>query len=381
MARKEQGLARRMAGVDASGIRKVFDLAAKMVNPIDLSIGQPDFDVPDPCKERAIEAIRSGRNRYTVTQGDAELRETIARDLRREFGSFDGPVLVTSGVSGGILLALLATVNPGDEVIIADPYFVMYKHLVNLLGARPVFVDTYPDFRLRADRLEAAVTDRTRMLILNSPCNPTGAVLAKDDLAAAIAVAKRHGLLVIADECYNAFCFDGPFASAWPLYDRVILLRGFSKTYAMTGWRLGYAVGPASVIQAMTTLQQYTFVCGPAPLQAGAVVAFQTDPSAAIADFRARRDLIYEGLRERFRVTKPGGAFYIFPEAPGSAEAKPGGSGTKFAERAIAAGVLIIPGGVFSERDTHFRIAYAAKRDVLERGIEALNRLAREVGA
>jgi len=374
MARKEQGLAKRMAGVDASGIRKVFDLAAKMVNPIDLSIGQPDFDVPDLCKERAIEAIRSGRNRYTVTQGDAELRETIARDLRREFGSFDGPVLVTSGVSGGILLALLATVNPGDEVIIADPYFVTYKHLVTLLGARPVFVDTYPDFRLRADRLEAAVTDRTRMVILNSPCNPTGAVLSKDDLAGAIAVAKRRGLLVLADECYNAFCFDGPFSSAWPLYDRVILLRGFSKTYAMTGWRLGYAVGPASVIQAMTTLQQYTFVCGPAPLQAGAVVAFQTDPSAAIADFRARRDLIYEGLRERFRVTKPGGAFYIFPEAPG-------GSGTEFAQRAIEAGVLVIPGGVFSQRDTHFRIAYAAGRETLQRGIEALNRLARETGA
>jgi len=371
VARKQEWLAGRMAGVDASGIRKVFDLAAKLTNPIDLSIGQPDFDVPEACKDRAIEAIRAGRNRYTVTQGDAALREAILADLRREFGSFDGPVLVTSGVSGGILLALLATVNPGDEVVISDPYFVMYKHLVNLLGARPVFVDTYPDFRLRADRLEAAVTNRTRMLILNSPCNPTGAVLAKDELAAAVAVAKRRGLLVIADECYNAFCFDGPFASAWPLYDRVILLRGFSKTYAMTGWRLGYAVGPAPIIQAMTTLQQYTFVCGPAPLQAGAVPAFETDPSGQIADFRARRDLIYEGLRERFRVTRPGGAFYIFPEAPG-------GSGTKFAERAVAAGVLIIPGGVFSQRDTHFRIAYAAKRETLERGIEALNRLARE---
>jgi len=363
-----------MAGVDASGIRKVFDLAAKLTNPIDLSIGQPDFDVPEVCKERAIEAIRSGRNRYTVTQGDAELREAILADLRCEFGSFNGPVLVTSGVSGGILLALLASVNPGDEVLIADPYFVMYKHLVTLLGAKPVFVNTYPDFRLRPERLEAAVTERTRMLILNSPCNPTGAVLAKDELIGAIAVAKRRGLLVLADECYNAFCFDGPFSSAWPLYDRVILLRGFSKTYAMTGWRLGYAVGPAPIIQAMTTLQQYTFVCGPAPLQAGAVVAFQTDPAAHVADFRARRDLIYDGLRERFRVTKPGGAFYMFPEAPG-------GSGTKFAERAIEAGVLIIPGGVFSQRDTHFRIAFAAKRDVLERGIEALNRLARQAGA
>ncbi|MCX5674210.1 MAG: aminotransferase class I/II-fold pyridoxal phosphate-dependent enzyme [Planctomycetota bacterium] len=367
-------LAQRMAGIDASGIRKVFDLAAKMKDPINLSIGQPDFDVPDAAKDRAIAAIRGGRNKYTVTQGDAELRDAIARELRREFGRFDGPVLVTSGVSGGILLALMATVNAGDEVLVADPYFVMYKHLVNVLGARPVFVDTYPDFRLRADRLEAAVTPRTRMIILNSPCNPMGAVVPAEDLEAAVAVARRHNLLVLSDECYNAFTYDGPFASAWPLYDRIILLRGFSKTYAMTGWRLGYAVGPAEIVQAMTTLQQYTFVCGPAPLQAGAVAAYETDPADRIADFRERRDLIHEGLRERFRVTKPGGAFYIFPEAPG-------GSGTAFVSRAIEAGVLIIPGGVFSERDTHFRIAYAASRETIQRGLEALNRLARQMGA
>ncbi len=367
-------LADRMSNIDASGIRKVFDLAARMKDPINLSIGQPDFDVPDPCKDRAIEAIRKGRNRYTVTQGDAELREVIAANLKREFGRFDGPVLVTSGSSGGILLALMATVNPGDEVIVPDPYFVMYKHLINLIGAKPVFVDTYPDFRPRADRLEAAVTPRTRMIILNSPCNPTGAVLSAEDLAAAVAVAKRHGLLVMSDECYDAFVYDGAFASTWPLYDRVILLRSFSKTYAMTGWRLGYAVGPAEIVQAMTMLQQYTFVCGPAPLQAGAAVAFETDTAGRIEDFRQRRNMIYDGLRERFRVEKPGGAFYIFPEAPG-------GNATRFVARAIENNVLIIPGNVFSERDTHFRISYAASRETIARGIEVLNRLAHQEGA
>jgi aspartate/methionine/tyrosine aminotransferase len=374
MADEPPWLARRMSSIDASGIRKVFDLAAKLKDPIDLSIGQPDFDVPEPCKERAIQAIRSGRNRYTVTQGSADLREAIAADLRREFGRFDSPVLVTSGVSGGLLLALLATVNAGDEVLIPDPYFVMYKHLVNLLGAKPVFVDTCPDFRVRADRLEAAVTPRTKLLILNSPGNPTGAVLSQEDLAAALDVARRHNLLVISDECYNAFCYDGPFASAWPLYDRCILMRGFSKAYAMTGWRLGYATGPAPIIQAMTTLQQYTFVCGPAPLQAGAVAAYETDPAERIADFRERRDLIYAGLCDRFRITRPGGAFYLFPEAPG-------GSGSRFVGRAIEAGVLVIPGNVFSEHDTHFRIAYAASRETIRRGIDALNKLAREMGA
>ena len=374
MPESDVPLAGRMSRIDASGIRKVFDLAAKLTRPVNLSIGQPDFDVPEACKERAIQAIRAGLNRYTVTQGSKELCDAIAVQLRREFGEFDGPVLVTSGTSGGLLLALLATLNAGDEVLIPDPYFVMYKHLVNLLGAKPVFIDTYSDFRLRPERLEAAVTPRTRMLILNSPTNPTGTVYTRQELEAAVAVARRHSLLVIADEVYNAFVYDGVFASAWPLYDRVILLRGFSKTWAMTGWRLGYAIGPAHVIQAMTTLQQYTFVCAPAPFQAAAVTALETGVPEFVDGYRARRDLVYEGLRQRFRVTKPGGAFYIFPEAPG-------GCGAEFVSRVIEAGVLVIPGSVFSERDSHFRIAYPAQRETIERGLEVLNRVAREIGA
>jgi len=144
VAESPSPIADRMQCIDASGIRKVFDLAAKLADPINLSIGQPDYDVPEACKQRAIEAIRAGSNRYTVTQGDAALREAVAENLRNEFGSFDSPLLITSGVSGGLLLAFLATINPGDEVLIPDPYFVMYKHLVNLIGGVPVFVDTYP---------------------------------------------------------------------------------------------------------------------------------------------------------------------------------------------------------------------------------------------
>ncbi|MBL7141020.1 MAG: aminotransferase class I/II-fold pyridoxal phosphate-dependent enzyme [Planctomycetes bacterium] len=369
MAEPPLPLADRMQCIDASGIRKVFDLAAQLADPVNLSIGQPDFDVPEACKRQAIDAILAGRNKYTVTQGDAATREAIAESLRKEFGAFDGPVLVTSGVSGGLLLAFLATLNPGDEVLVPDPYFVMYKHLVRLLGARPVFVDTYPDFRLRADRLEAAVTERTRMLVLNSPANPTGVVYTAEELNAAIDVARRHGLLVVSDEIYTAFSYEGPAASAWPMYDRVLLLRGFSKTCAMTGWRLGYCVGPEPIVSAMTTLQQYTFVCAPSPFQAAIGVGLGTDVADHIETFRRRRDLIYEGLKERFTVEKPSGAFYIFPEAPG-------GSGTAFVRKAIEAGVLVIPGNVFSERDTHFRIAYAADTGTIERGLEVLNRLA-----
>jgi len=273
---------------------------------------------------------------------------------------------------------VLATLNPGEEAIVPDPYFVMYKHLVRLIGAVPVFVDTYPDWRLRPERLESAVTDRTRMLILASPANPTGAVHSREELESAMEVARQHNLLVLADEIYRDFVYDGPSASVWPMGGRVILLRGFSKSHAMTGWRLGYATGPAEILHAMTTLQQYTFVCAPAPFQWAAVEAFDADPSEQVEMFRERRDFVYEGLKDRFRVEKPRGAFYIFPEAPGSAKAKPGESGTAFAERAARAGVLVIPGGVFSQRDTHFRISYAADRRTLERGLEALNRLAVE---
>src|SRR5215216_4758831 len=167
----------RALGVDASGIRKVFDLAAKMKDPINLSIGLPDFDVPEPAKQAAIDAIRSGHNRYTQTQGIAPLRERLRKDLSHEIGRDVGEVLITSGVSGGLLLAMLAMINPGDEAIFLDPYFVMYKHILTMAGGKSIPVDSYPDFHFHADRVERAITPRTKLLLLNSPSNPTGAVM------------------------------------------------------------------------------------------------------------------------------------------------------------------------------------------------------------
>src|SRR4051795_6406882 len=179
-------IADRALGVDASGIRKVFDLAAKMKDPINFSIGLPDFDVPEPAKLAAIEAIRSGQNRYTQTQGIAPLRERLRTDQSNEIGRDVGEVLVTSGVSGGLFLAILATIDPGDEAVFLDPYFVMYKHLLTMAGgvARPV--DSYPDFRFHADRVERAITPRTKLLILNSPSNPTGVVMSEQEVRSAV---------------------------------------------------------------------------------------------------------------------------------------------------------------------------------------------------
>src|SRR5947209_15263346 len=174
-------VSRRAHAVDASGIRKVFDLAAKMKDPINLSIGLPDFDVPEVAKAAAIDAIRAGHNRYTPTQGIEPLRVRLRADLSKEIGRDVGEVLITSGVSGGLLLAILSTIDPGDEAIFLDPYFVMYKHLITLAGGKSVVVDSYPDFRFHADRVERAITDRSKLLILNSPSNPTGVVMSEEE--------------------------------------------------------------------------------------------------------------------------------------------------------------------------------------------------------
>ncbi len=362
-------LADRMSRIDASGIRKVFALAAKMENPINLSIGQPDYDVDDAAKEVAIEAIRSGFNSYTQTWGIEELRSGASDYYQRRFGVPLENVMVTSGVSGGLFLALMATVNPGDEVIFADPYFVMYKHLVNLIGgvARPI--DTYPDFKLTPAMVESAVTPKTKVLIVNSPSNPTGVSMTQDELRGLADVARRHNLLVLSDEIYEQLSYDGTPGTMAGLYENTIILNGFSKMAAMTGWRVGFAAGPEGIIQQMNTLQQYTFVCAPSMAQKAAVTSLEADHSDKVDAYRRKRDLIYNGLSKRFRVTRPNGAFYIFPEAPG-------GDGDAFVAEAIKNNLLIIPGSVFSDRKTHFRISFAAPDETIQRGLDVLYRIA-----
>jgi aspartate/methionine/tyrosine aminotransferase len=367
-------ISRRANAVDASGIRKVFDLAAKMKDPINLSIGLPDFDVPEPAKLAAIDAIQSGQNRYTQTQGIAPLRERLRSDLSKEIGRDVGEVLITSGVSGGLFLAILATIDPGDEAVFLDPYFVMYKHLLTMAGGVGRPVDSYPDFRFHADRVERAITAKTKLLILNSPSNPTGAVMSEAELRSAVELAKKYDLLILSDEIYEPFLYDvdrsaGQIYSPASIYDRTIILRGFSKSHAMTGWRLGYSTGPEEVIAQMTKLQQYTFVCPPSPFQFAALKALDVPMGQARDDYRRKRDLVFDRLSKRFELVRPAGAFYAFPAAPRGATA------SDFVTRAIDRNVLIIPGGVFSERDTHFRISYATTDEKLEQGCEILNSL------
>ena len=336
-------LADRIAGFDSSGIRKVFDLAAKMSNPINLSIGQPDFPVPDAIKEAAIAAIRADKNGYSVTQGIPALRDALQARVDAELGHSDRRVLVTSGTSGALMLAILALVNPGDEVIVFEPYFVMYPTLVGMVGGTPVYVDTYPDFRIDPERVAAAITPRTKLILLNSPANPTGAVTSEADVRALAELAAKHNIALISDEIYREFCYDAPFASPTRWNDQSIVIDGFSKTYGVTGWRLGFVHGPSAIIDKLTMLQQYTFVCAPHPLQFAAVAALDVDMSPYVAAYHHRRDLVVDGLIDAgYEVSKPGGAFYVFPRVPD------GGTGGEFVARAIENELLIIPGSIFS---------------------------------
>ncbi len=371
MLKMKNILAERTKLINASGIRKVFALAAQMRDPVNFSIGQPDFDVPEALKEEAIKAIREGFNKYSQTAGDDALKAKIAEQIKQEFRWGNPAVLVTSGVSGGILLAFLALVNPGDEVIIPDPYFVMYKHLVNMLGGKCIFIDTYPDFDLPVEKIEKAITDKTKMIILNSPCNPTGVVYSQGEIKALAEIAAKKDILILDDEAYEKFCYDGTFTSIANFYDKTLLLRGFSKPYAMTGWRLGFAAAPkplANVIEQMTKMQQYTFVCAPTPLQKAAIAALDYDITDFVEAYKRKRDLLYDGLKDKFELIKPSGAFYSFVKAPG-------GSATQFVEKAIKNNVLIIPGNVFSEKDTHFRISFATSDEQIGRGVEILRTL------
>jgi aspartate/methionine/tyrosine aminotransferase len=362
-------IADRMRSIEVSGIRKMFELARSLKDPVDLSIGIPHFDVPAPVKAAAHEAIDRGHNAYTLTQGIPELRAKIQAELRRRYGHKDREVVVTSGTSGGLVLALLCTVNPGDEVIVFDPYFVMYPHFITVAGGKPVLLDTYPNFDIDLGRVEAALTPRTKAIIVNSPANPTGKLCPREDLAGLARLAQRRGVLLLSDEVYRAFCYDGEFCSPAELNEDAVVFDGFSKAYGMTGWRLGYCHGPRRLIEEMIKLQQFTFVCAPSMVQHAGVAAWDHDISGFVADYRRKRDRVHEGLKDRFEVVKPGGAFYVFPRAPW-------GTGTEFVRAAVENNLLIIPGGVFSRADTHFRVSYAASDEALDRGLEILNRLA-----
>ncbi len=381
----------RAKSLDASGIRRVFELGATMNDPINLSIGQPDFPVPDAVKQAAIDAIREDRNGYSMTGGIPELRDRCASWIADDLGWPDAStdagrkqlgVAVTSGTSGALFLMNMALLGPGDEIIIPDPYFVAYPHMATFAGGRAVRCDTYPDFRMTAERVEPLITERTKAVLLNSPANPSGVVLTQAECRELLELCRAKGVLLISDEIYDEFCFDDareefPNGRKCPSpcrepgsHEDTLLIRGFGKTYGCTGWRMGYIAGPTRIVAEMSKLQQYSYVCAPTPLQWGCLATFDTDMSGPLNDYATRRDLVIEKLGPYTEVARPGGAFYSFVKVP----ERLGMTGRQFFEKAVEQNVLVIPGDVFSERDTHFRLSFATAKPRL---IEGLDRLAK----
>ena len=347
-----------------------------------LQIGEPDFDTPAHVREAAKRALDAGETHYAPYAGIPALREAIAADVtaRKGFAADPSQVFVTVGGKGVMLYAILGLVNPGDEVLVPDPGYPIYESLTRFVGATPVPVPIRMarDFRLDVDELASLVTSRTRVLVINSPANPTGGLLTRGDLEAIAALAVRHDLWVLTDEIYGRILYDGAehvsIASLPGMAERTIVLDGFSKTFAMTGWRLGYAIVPPALRETYSQLIINTISCAPTFAQLGAVEALtgpQDDVDAMVREFRVRRDLVVDGLNAipGIECRLPAGAFYAFPSIAGT-----GLSGAELAERLLhEAGVCVLAGSAFGTYgDDHVRISYATSRENLA---EALRRI------
>jgi aspartate aminotransferase/aminotransferase len=363
-------IAERTSQIHSSGIRRLFQLAAHMRDPINLSIGQPHYPVPEAVKRAVIDAVDQDHNDYALAPGIDPLRERLQTQIDERFGHADRKVFVCSGTSGGLTLAMLALVDPGDEVIHFDPYFLMYPSLIALAGGTAVSVDLTSDFHLDLERLADAITPRTKMIMVNSPTNPTGICFSAAELKELGHLAAEHGIALVSDEIYSQFVYGDQYASPAEFYPETIVIDGFSKSHAMTGLRLAYAHGPQHVIDQMIKLQQFIYVCAPHPVQWGGLAALDCDTHGYLDDYRRARDWAVDQLSADYEIVQPDGAFYIYPRLPW-------GTGDEFLEAAISQNLLVIPGTIFSRHDTHFRISYAVPQTVLERGVEVLRRLAR----
>ncbi|MCB1321960.1 MAG: aminotransferase class I/II-fold pyridoxal phosphate-dependent enzyme, partial [Leptospiraceae bacterium] len=353
-------LSRRMNHIDTSQIRRMFDLAAKLDSPINLSIGQPHFDTPDSVVEAARKALREKKTAYSQTQGILPLRERLSQKFQEVngFSASAENILVTSGVASVLQLLYLTTVDPDDEVLLVEPSFLIYRGLSSFFGAR---MRTIPE-DFSASDLENLKFDRLKLILFSSPSNPTGRILSEDQVRALGNLADRTGALLCSDEIYEIFDYDGKFKSAAAIYPNAVTMMGFSKSYSMTGMRLAAVSGPEALIRAMTTLQQYTIVCAPTPNQWAGIAALDTDMTDYVADYRKRRDFMVNELKDHYRFGPPDGAFYLFAEVPEDA--------LKFVQRGIDEHqLLVVPGSIFTDRGNWIRISYAANDETLERGV------------
>lgn len=378
----QERLSPRVNAIAPSGIRKFFDIAAKMEDVISLGVGEPDFVTPWSIRESCVYCLEQGYTSYTANRGLPELREEIAKHYQQEYDcSYDADtdILVTVGVSEALDLVMRAILAPGDEVLIPEPCYVSYQACTILAGGKPVAVPAKieNEFRITPDELEEHVTPKTKVLLIGYPNNPTGAIMTRKDLLAIAAFAEKHDLIVISDEIYGDLTYGGEkhvcFSSLPGMQERTILLNGFSKAYAMTGWRIGYALGNKAFISAMTKIHQYTMLCAPITAQIAAIEALRHGEKymkKMVAEYDRRRHLIYDGFTKMgLPCFEPKGAFYIFPDITST-----GYTSDEFAEELLKTEhVALIPGSAFGAcGEGHVRCSYATSIDKIS---EALARI------
>jgi aminotransferase len=382
-------ISNRVQQIPPSGIRRFFDIAATMENVISLGIGEPDFVTPDTILEAGIASLRAGHTHYTSNNGTIELRSGISKHLQRLYGVEYDPaleLLITVGVSEAMYLALTAILNPGDEVIVPQPCFVSYAAEVSLAGGTPVPIATRVEnnFQVTAQEIEAAITRRTKAVLIGYPNNPTGAVLERETLEAIARVAQKHDILIVSDEIYDRLVYglEHTCVPSLPgMWERTILLGGFSKAYAMTGWRLGFAAAPPEILGAMKKIHQYTIMSAPTTAQDAALVALKHGDEA-VEDMRQRYDrrrrLIVDGFNSiGLKCFEPRGAFYAFPSVRGS-----GMDDAEFAERLLdEERVAVIPGRAFGIGGAGYvRCSYATAYEKIEQALERVARFMQRHG-
>ncbi|MCQ6276509.1 aminotransferase [Bacillus sp. V3B] len=380
---KKSYLSKTVEELKPSGIRRFFDLAAGMEGVISLGVGEPDFVTSWGVREAAINSLEQGYTSYTANAGLLELREEISSYMSRQFKAEYSPeeeIIVTVGASQAIDIAMRAIVDPGDEVIVIEPCFVSYTPMVNLAGGVAVQVQTLKenDFKILPSQIEEVITEKTKVLMLCSPNNPTGSMLNKKELEELATIAKKYDLLVITDEIYGELVYDEEYTSLAAISDmkeRTILISGFSKGFAMTGWRLGFVCAPSVISNAMLKIHQYAMMCAPTTAQYAAVEALRngrSDVEEMVKSYRRRRNYIVQSLNEMGLTCHiPGGAFYAFPSIEST-----GLSSQQFAEQLLVQeGVAVVPGDVFGESgEGHIRCSYATSLEQLQEAMKRIKR-------
>jgi aminotransferase len=379
---RRNALSERVRAVPPSGIRKFFDVIATMPDVISLGVGEPDFNTPPQVVEEGVRSLRSGRTHYTSNYGTLELRRALSSHLDRLYGvsyNSEKEILITVGASEAVAAAMAAIIDPGDEVVLHEPSYVAYLPAILFNGGVPVFVSTDASdaFELSPVELEAAITPRTKVLFLGYPCNPTGAVLSEEKLRAIADIAVRHDLIVVSDEIYDRLVYGGhrhiPISSLPGMHDRTVLIGGFSKAYAMTGWRVGYACAPEEILEGILKVHQYQIMSAPTTAQDAAVVALtaaEPDVQRMVHEYDRRRQMFVAGLNDIGLATaEPKGAFYAFPSIRSS-----GLSSEQFSERLLHEHhVAVVPGSAFGPSgEGHVRATLATSYEDLE---EALTRI------